>query len=157
MTKHIRDKVAEKLVEGKGVGEAAGELGVHRNSVSYHKRALTEDMSDAVQEYRAEVLLKLAEIEALVSDPSVDRIDKAKVLLDVVKQLRAIHGTDAPTRSIQARVEAGGTGPQYEFLERAYGLTRPQLDEVFRFMDSLPRQAADIDMSGFEEDYGNAS
>ena len=152
--KDVKAKVAESLASGKGVIETAQDLGLHRNTVSHHKKDVGSDIrlrfKDAVDEYRADVVLKLAEIEALVADPSVDRVDKAKVLLDVVKQLRAIHGTDAPTRSVTARIDASATGVQYEFLEHSHGLTRPQLDDVFRFMDSLPRQRADIDLSGFE-------
>jgi hypothetical protein len=135
-----KDRVAKALIDGSGVGQAAEQIGVHRNTVSYHKKSLGI-VPDAVSEYRADVLLKLAEIESLVSDPALDKIDKAKVLLDVVKQLRAIYGTDSPTKSISATFSAN---PEHSreymlFREATAGLDDDQLHEVYTFAKTLKR------------------
>jgi len=143
--KETKAKVAEGLAAGMTNKQIAEELGVHRNTVSHHKKDAGSDIrlrfKDAVDEYRADVLLKLAEIESLVSDPALDKIGKAKVLLDVVKQLRAIYGTDSPTKSISATISAN---PEHsrEFLlfrEATAGLDEDQLHEVYRFAKAINR------------------
>ena len=106
VSKHIKDKVAEKLVAGKGVGQAAEELGVHRNSVSYHKRALTTDMSDSVQEYRAAQLIELSELKAQLVSPNIPPVKKVELALAIIDREIDLLGTKAPSRSIQARIAA---------------------------------------------------
>jgi hypothetical protein len=145
-----KDKVAKELADGAKVGEAAETLGVHRNTVSFHKRGLGELASDSVQEYRAAQLIELSELKAQLVSPAISAAKKVELALAIIDREIDLLGTKAPSRSISARIDASATGVQYEFLEHSHGLTRPQLDEVFRFMDSLPRQKADIDLSGFE-------
>ncbi len=106
MSKHIKDRVAEKLVEGKGVAEAAEELGVHRNSVSYHKKALTSIDSDSVQEYRASQLIELSELKAQLVSPNIPPVKKVELALAIIDREIDLLGTKAPTKSIQARIDA---------------------------------------------------
>jgi hypothetical protein len=147
-----RDKVAKALNEGHGVGEVADLVGVHRNTVSYHKRGLGAVETESSQEYRAEILLKLADIESLVSDPSIDKIDKAKVLLDVVKQLRAVYGTDAPTKSVSASFSASSDPLYLDFKKATSGLGDAQVGEVLKFAAALPRMSEPIDATWFPKE-----
>jgi DNA-binding NarL/FixJ family response regulator len=77
-----RAEVAQDLADGVTVRESAKNLGVSKDTIVKDRKAIAgrfqTEANEAMQEYRAEVLLKLAEIEALVSDPTVDKIDKAR-------------------------------------------------------------------------------
>ncbi len=151
--KDVKAKVAEGIAAGMTNKQIAEELGIHRNSVSHHKKDVRSDIrlrfKDAVDEYRADVVLKLAEIEALVADPSVDKVDKAKVLLDVVKQLRAIYGTDAPTKSVSASFSASSDPLYLDFKKATSGLGESQVGDVLRYASSLPRESEPIDATWF--------
>jgi len=147
-----KDKVAESLSKGNNNKQTAEAVDVHRNTVSYHKRNIGAMQPDSVQEYRADVLLKLAEIESLVSDPNLDKIDKAKVLLDVVKQLRAVYGTDAPTKSISATFSASSDPAYLDFKKATAGLDDGQLAEVLKIASAMPRVSEPIDASWFPQE-----
>ncbi|MFZ1006107.1 MAG: hypothetical protein WAN65_04690 [Candidatus Sulfotelmatobacter sp.] len=150
-----RTEVAQDLKDGFTVRESAKNLGVSKDTIVNDRKAIIgrfqSQADETVQEYRAEVLLKLADIEALVSDPSVGKIDKAKVLLDVVKQLRSIYGTDSPTKSISASFSANADPHYLDFKKVAAGLDDDQLAEVFRFAASLPRMSEPIDAAWFPQ------
>ena len=51
---------------------------------------------------------------------------------------------NAPTTSVTAHIRGDGTSVQYQFLEHSHGLKADQLQEVFKFMDSLPRTSVTI-------------
>jgi len=143
MSKHIRDKVAEKLVEGKRVGEAAEELGVHRNAVSYHKKALTADMSDSVQEYRAAQLIELSELKAHLVSPAISAVKKVELALAIIDREIDLLGTKAPAKSVQARIDADVDPEQLvgyrRFVYETRGLDQDAIESVYQFARELSR------------------
>jgi len=147
--------VAQDLADGLTVRQSAANQGVSKDTIVKDRKAIAgrfqTEANEAMQEYRAEVLLKLAEIEALVSDPTVGRIDKAKVLLDVVKQLRAIYGTDAPTKSVSATFSASADPLYLEFKKATAGLDSEQMAEVLRTASGMPRMSEPIDATWFPQ------
>ena len=144
---HIKDKVAEKLVEGKGVAETAEELGVHRNAVSYHKKALTTDMSDSVQEYRAaRSAIELSELKAQLVSPAISAVKKVELALAIIDREIDLLGTKAPTKSIQARIDADVDPEQLVGYRRfVYSAGRkvstktPRSSPVYQFARQLSR------------------
>jgi len=148
-----RVEVAQDLKDGLNVTESAKSIGVSRDTIYKDRKAMMGrfqgEANEAMQEYRAEVLLKLAEIEALVSDPSIDKVDKAKVLLDVVKQLRSVYGTDAPTKSISASFSASSDPLYLDFKKATSGLDEGQTAEVLRIASAMPRVSEERDDSWF--------
>ena len=143
MSKHIKDRVAEKLVEGKGVAEAAEELGVHRNSVSYHKKALTSIDSDSVQEYRASQLIELSELKAQLVSPNIPPVKKVELALAIIDREIDLLGTKAPTKSIQARIDADVDPEQLigyrRFVHETRGLDQDAIESVYQFARQLSR------------------
>lgn len=79
-----KDKVAQELASGKTVGEAAETLGVHRNTVSYHKQRIGDIASEAVQEYRAAQLIELTELKAQLVSPAISPVKKVELALAII-------------------------------------------------------------------------
>lgn len=150
-----RVEVAQDLKDGLNVTESARSIGVSRDTIYKDRKAMIGrfqgEANEAMQEYRAEVILKLAEIETLISDPSVGKIDKAKVLLDVVKQLRAVYGTDAPTKSVSATFSASSDPMYLEFKKATAGLDDGQMAEVLRIAAGMNRLDQQQDETWFPQ------
>lgn len=143
MSKHIRDKVAEKLVEGKSVGEAAEELGVHRNSVSYHKKALTSDMSESVQEYRAQQIIELSELKAQLANDKIKPEKRIELALSIIDREIDLTGTKAPTKSISARFSATEDPLYLEFKRATMGLDEAEVRQALEHLAKLPRTSSE--------------
>lgn len=107
-----------------------------RRDVSKHLAPKWDAMNnEAFREYQLNELWQLRE---QLSNPAIKpdrRIELALAILD--RQIR-LAGTEAASKSIVAHVREN-TAVQYRFLEHSHGLSAEQIEEVFSFMDSLPR------------------
>ncbi len=146
-----QDKVARELAEGKGVAEAAETLGVHRNTVSYHKQRIGEIVSDGVQEYRAAQLIELSELKAQLVSPAISAVKKVELALAIIDREIDLLGTKAPTKSISATFSATSDPAYLDFKKATAGLDESQLAEVYRFAESLTRVPKPIDATWFPQ------
>ncbi len=138
-----KDKVAEKLIEGKGVAEAAEELGVHRNTVSYHKQRIGGIDSESVQEYRAAQLIELSELKSQLVSPSISAVKKVELALAIIDREIDLLGTKAPTKSISARIDADVDPEQLigyrRFVAETRGLDQGAIESVYQYARRLSR------------------
>jgi hypothetical protein len=144
-----KDKVAQDLANGKTVGETAESLGVHRNTVSYHKQRLGDVASEAVQEYRAAQLIELSELKAQLVSPAITPAKKVELALAIIDREIDLLGTKAPTKSISATFSATSDPAYLDFKKSTAGLDDGQLAEVNRFAASLTRVPEPIDATWF--------
>ncbi len=70
--------------------------------------------------------------------------DVANAITRIRSEVAKLLGLNAPERRITAHVDASTTQVQYRFLEHSHGLSAEQIEEVFRFMDALPRRTVSI-------------
>jgi transposase-like protein len=105
-----REAVAQGLAQGKGVGEIAEELGVHRNSVSVHKRSIVEGGglvdSDSVVEYRAQQLIELADLRAEATSEKIPAARRVELKLKILELEMRLTGTAAPSKSLNMNADA---------------------------------------------------
>jgi hypothetical protein len=138
-----KERVARELADGKGVAEAAETLGVHRNTVSYHKQRIGDIASEAVQEYRAAQLIELSELKAQLVSPNIPPVKKVELALAIIDREIDLMGTKAPSRSIQARIEAEVDPDQLvgyrRFVYETRGLDQGVIERVYEFARSLVR------------------
>jgi hypothetical protein len=150
----LRLEISRLRAQGMTQEQVADELKVHRNTVAYHdKRSLMEmNEQDVVTrvEWRDKHLAELHDLKEKLQA----HFDDGRVPLKVWDRLLAalafeskLVGSSAPERVEVSAVK----GPGYELLEHSHGLTSGQLEEVYAFMDSLPRAKTLIDLSGFVE------
>ena len=141
-----------RYLAGEKLVDIAKSWGVTHQAVSIYLKRGMENMKDENKPWRDEHIAELydlrLEIEA-AREPGkplpLKAIDKLLRLLDLDIKLK---GTAAPSRSIQATVPVNTT-IQYRFLERSHGLSEAQIEQVFEYMASLPREQTVIDLTGF--------
>ena len=144
-----KDRVARELSEGKGVAEAAETLGVHRNTVSYHKQRLGDIASEAVQEYRAAQLIELSELKAQLVSPAISAVKKVELALAIIDREIDLLGTKAPSKSISATFSASSDPAYLDFKKATAGLDAEQMAKVYRLAESMPRVPGQIDATWF--------
>jgi predicted HTH transcriptional regulator len=151
-------EIRRLVAEGKTNKEIAEILGVCTKTV---ERKITKIMNELagknvsqVQLWRDELIEELydarLEVEASREPGKPLSAKLVNTLLGIIALDAKLKGAFAPERSITAHVEVNTT-VQYQFLEHAHGLSQEQIEEVFRFMDSLPRKQTTIDLTGFAE------
>ena len=147
-----RVRVIELLKEGKTAPQAAEIVraeGFPASDVTVRRdfRALAPAWragnEQAFDHYRQKQLAELEGLRAELKNDKIKpdrRIDLALSILD--REIRLL-GTEAPSKAIVGHVRENTT-IQNRFLEHAYGLSELQINEVFAFMDSLPRHKVSI-------------
>ena len=131
--------------------EIAAQLGVDRTTVYRSLKPLVEKMRETNPEKFIEGRLAQKEVYELMERALIEgKIppDVARAWQSIRDSISRLMGYDAPSKSITAHVTAN-TSVQYRFLEHSHGLSADQIEEVFKFMDALPRRKVTIDMSGF--------
>jgi hypothetical protein len=145
-----KQKAAELSAQGLKPGEIAAETGASRMTIWRDLKGLMANVQAKLPEeflaLRREQDAVLRKMEELLlteqADPELVREWRA-----VRKDMAELWGLNAPTKSITAHVDAPGR--HHELLEHSHGLTDEQLQLVYEFMDSLPRQKAEITFEGF--------
>ena len=151
-----KQKAIELAGKGKSQVQIAQELGVSQVAICKSLKELRRTMSAATardfEVYRKGQLAILESIE--------DALLENKVAPDVAREWRAIRsdiarllGLNAPDRSVSVNVATpADSGLTVEFLRRAHGLSDADMNKVFAFMETLPKQKPVIDASYFPED-----
>lgn len=151
----LQSEITRLRSQGLTQQQVADELGVSRVTVNIRERKSIEmaNSEDIVSrsEWRDELLSKLEQLEAECQAHkkegkalSVKAIDR---MLTIIALQAKLTGAFAPDRLQVSTVK----GPGYELLEHSHGLTPGQLEQVYEFMDALPRVKTLIDLSGFVE------
>jgi len=154
----LRAEVRRRMAADEDDQTIATAVGISRRQVLRHRKVImgqlqTENL-DRVSQWREEHIETfedlILEIRANCEPGKPMPLKAIDRLLHLLQLDMRLKGTAAPERSIQAHVEVNTT-VQYQFLEHSHGLDPQQLQEVFRFMDSLPRRKVSIDLTGFNE------
>jgi hypothetical protein len=145
-----RAAVASDLVATGTLGnkeEYADLIGVSRTTLWRDLQALevsfVEGSADDVKAFKQAQYRALMLIEQAIANGAVPP-EVGNALTRVRDSVARLLGLNAPERRITAHVDASNTQVQYRFLEHAHGLTAEQVEETFRFMDSLPRKKVSI-------------
>jgi hypothetical protein len=126
---------------------AAAELGVCRQTVGKYLRDCDIDWASLNAVALAPIKKKLIEellamADAVLAGEYPEK--KVETWRGLMSDFAKVAGLNAPTTSITAHVDASSTQVQYRFLEHSHGLSADQIEEVFRFMDALPRRTVSI-------------
>jgi hypothetical protein len=154
-----RDRLLELLAEGKTETRAAAILreegfpashdSVERD-VDYLAPMLREATMDNIKQMQARADKRLQDLEDDIESALINRTmslkDRTVLALDILKSRRELRGLDEPrkTESKNLNVTVNAT-IQNQFLERSYGLSALQINEVFRVMDAMPRQRVSLE------------
>jgi len=147
-----RIRLIELLNEGKSEVEAAemlrdegypGSPDTIRRDVRALAPAWRAANEQAFDEFRQKQLALLSELSEQAKNPNIKPDRRIELLLSILDREIRLTGTEAPSKSIIGHV-SGNTTVQYRFLEHSHGLNEQQIEEVFAFMDSLPRRKVSI-------------
>jgi hypothetical protein len=130
-----------------GIADLAATLGVSRQTLWRDLQAIearyVEGSKDDVAAFKKSQYDALIRIESATAEGSIEP-DVANALVRIRDSVARLLGLNAPEKRITAHVDASTTQVQYRFLEHSHGLTADQIEQVFRFMDALPRRAVSI-------------
>jgi hypothetical protein len=121
-------------------------LGVSRWTIYRSLKPLVEQMRDTNPEKFLEGRLQQKAVYELMEQALVEGTippDVARAWQSIRDSISRLMGYDAPSKSVHVNV-ATNTAVQYRFLEHSHGLRADQIEEVFRFMDALPRRTVSI-------------
>jgi hypothetical protein len=144
---------AERLTKGATKKEIRQELGVCRQTLAKYLEGLDIDWAALNAPAVAPLKKKMVEQLLQMADDVIAGVvptrlaDTWRGLMSDIREM--LPGMNAPTTSVTAHVDATNTTVQYRFLERSHGLSAEQIEQVFRFMDTIPRAEVIIDMTGF--------
>ena len=146
MNEHKREsrrrQVVEKMKDGKPLKDIGEELQTSRTTLWRDLKALDNlfitENSEQIKELKRKVGHALLESADNVLSGAL-LPDRANAWRGIMADFSQLFGLNAPTKSVSTNVNVDARGPYYEFLAHADKLTREQLEEVFRFMDALPR------------------
>jgi hypothetical protein len=147
-----RNRLLELLSEGKtevqassilrDEGYPASDLTVRRDvqtlAPAWREANLETYSAHAERQFNELVALKSA-----LTDPAISKDRRIVLALQILDREMDLLGTKAPSKSVTAHI-TNNTAVQYRFLEHAHGLSEGQVEEVFRFMDALPRRTVSI-------------
>ena len=129
-----------------GIADLAATLGVSRQTLWRDLQAIearyVEGSQDDVAAFKKSQYDALIRIESATAEGSIEP-DVANALVRIRDSVARLLGLNAPEKRITAHV-AANTAVQYRFLEHSHGLSADQIEEVFRFMDALPRRTVSI-------------
>jgi hypothetical protein len=138
---------AIKLDDQVGKQELADSLGVSRATLWRDLQAIearhVEGSKDDVAAFKKSQYDALMRIESATAEGSIPP-EVANALIRIRDSVARLLGLNAPERRITAHLDASNTQVQYRFLEHSHGLSADQIEEVFRFMDTLPRSKVTI-------------
>jgi len=138
---------AVKADEVDTIIDLAEELGVSRWTVMRDLKALrtryVAGSKEDIQAFRQAQYDALMALEDGILSGAIPA-DVGNTLLRVRGEVAKLFGLNEPERKITAHIDATNTTVQYRFLEHSHGLTAEQVEEVFKFMDSLPRRRVAI-------------
>jgi hypothetical protein len=131
---------------GMGQGELAAALGISRQTFWRDLQSIearyVDGSAEDVRAFKEAQYKALLQIESATAEGTIPP-DVANALTRIRSEVAKLLGLNAPERSITAHVTAN-TAVQYRFLEHSHGLSPDQIEEVFKFMDALPRRKVSI-------------
>ena len=144
--------VAQLTLEGLSNEDIATRLGVSVKTIERDQEAnmdyISQQKRPDLEVLQERVRRRYQELEDDVESAHVNGqlgIEKRTALAcGILKDLRDLLGLDAPTKSISAHVEVDGTGRFHRFIQAAAGLSDEQLEQVFRFAQSIERKPLEL-------------
>ncbi len=149
-----RQKIVEGTNEGKTQAQIAEELNVTRCTVNRNLAKLKESFVQGNREdfekyVRAQLdLLTKAIEEVWEGNLPPEAANSIRGMMDSIARLT---GSNSPTKSIVARVDAEGSPLFLKFKKSVVGLSDAQLEEAFDQLAKLPREVSKttVDASWF--------
>jgi hypothetical protein len=143
--KTIRE--ASKILKAEGF-----EIGASKSAVGVALKAIERDFSQIVPQERAKAYDRLQgfldELETAKKSGQLDLRASISDSLAVMDRLSRLLGTDAPTKSISAKVNADVDPDQLvgyrRFVAETRGLDREQIEAVYKFARSLARPTVTV-------------
>jgi hypothetical protein len=127
--------------------EFADSLGISRTTLWRDLMTLqtqyVEGSREDIRAYKAAQLQALYALEDHIAAGTIET-DVGNSLLKVREAIARLLGLNEPDRKLTVNVDVTNTSVQYQFLEHSHGLKADQLQEVFKFMDGLPRTSVTI-------------
>jgi len=131
---------------GMGQGELAAALGISRQTFWRDLQSIearyVDGSTEDVRAFKEAQYKALLQIESATAEGTIPP-DVANALTRIRSEVAKLLGLNAPEKRITATITAN-TAVQYRFLEHAHGLSADQIENVFKFMDALPRVKVSI-------------